>query len=87
MATATIFSRFLSALGVPHTAGYSDARFRGMTFKSLFGLSHLLTEYGVPNRIRVADKSEFTKISTPFLAQTNQGVFVIVDNVDTARES
>lgn len=86
MATATIFSRFLSALGVPHTAGYSDARFRGMTFKSLFGLSHLLTEYGVPNRgIRVADKSEFTKISTPFLAQTNQGVFVIVDNVDTAR--
>lgn len=86
MAAATIFSRFLSSLGVPHTDNYSDARFRSMTFKSLFGLSHLLTEYGVPNEgISVADKSELTKISTPFLAQTNQGVFVIVEHTDTGR--
>lgn len=86
MGTATIFPRFLTALGVPHTDAYSDARFRGMTFKSLFGLSHLLTEYGIPNEgIRVSDKSELTKITPPFLAQTRQGVMVIVDKIDTRR--
>lgn len=76
---ATIFTRFLSALGVAHTQEYSDAQFRGMTFRSLYGLSHLLKDYGIENTgIKVADKSELTKIPTPFLAQTNSGIFVIV---------
>lgn len=81
---ASIFTRFLAALGVPHTAEYSDAQFRAMTFSSLFGLSHLLTDYGVPNEaLTVADHSEITKLIPPFLAQTRQGVFVIVTGIDT----
>ena len=57
MPAHSIFSRFLTALGVPHTDSWSDAQFGGMTFKSLYGLSHLLTEYGVPNEgLRYTDK-------------------------------
>lgn len=81
----TIFTRFLSALGVPHTSSYSDRAFRGMTFKSLYGLSHLLTEYGVENEAyRIDDKSELTAPATPYLARTKGGVFIIVEKVDTA---
>ena len=83
MPVATIFTRFLSALDAPHTREYSDAQFRGMTFKSLYGLSHALTEYKIPNRgIMVADKDEIVKIAPPFLAQTSGGIFVIVENID-----
>lgn len=83
MPVATIFSRFLSALGVPNTRDFSDEKFKGMTFKSLYGLSHLLTEYGVRNEgIKVADKDEVVKIAPPFLAQTRGGIFVIVEKID-----
>ncbi|MBD5607342.1 MAG: hypothetical protein HDQ93_00630, partial [Desulfovibrio sp.] len=86
MPVATIFSRFLSALGVPNTRDFSDGQFRGMTFKSLYGLSHLLTEYGVRNEgIKVADKDEIVKIAPPFLAQTKGGIFVIVAKIDPDR--
>lgn len=82
MSAPTLFSRFLSALGVPHTNPYSDSRFKSMPFFSLFGLSHLLDEYGIDNEaVRVSDKSEITKIQPPFLAQMDNGVFVIVDNI------
>lgn len=85
MAAGSIFTRFLTRLGVPHTPGWSDAQFAGMTFKSLYGLSHLLTEYGVSNEgLKVGDKSELTKLTPPFLAQTRSGVFVIVTGIDVA---
>lgn len=87
MGAPTIFTRFLGELGVPHTAGYSDCRFRDMTFNSLYGLSHLLKEYGVASTgLRVSDKTELTLIPTPFLAQTRGGVFVIVTEIDTVRD-
>lgn len=55
-----------------------------MPFPSLFGLSHLLKAYGFDNEgINVADKTEITSIPTPFLAQTTDGVFVIVKNIDS----
>lgn len=83
MASATIFSRFLTDLGVPHTNAWSDAQFRGMTFKSLYGLSHLLTEYKVKNKaIRFSDKQEITRLTPPFLAQTTAGAFVIVTGIN-----
>lgn len=83
--THSIFTRFLSALGVRHTDAYSDAQFEGMTFKSLFGLSHLLGDYKVPcEAYRIEDKTEINVLPTPFLAQTSAGVFVIVKNIDTA---
>ena len=57
-----------------------------MTFKSLYGLSHLLTSYGVRNYgIQVDDKSELTKLATPFIAQLKGGIFVIVTGIDPAR--
>lgn len=83
MSVPTIFSRFLAGMGVPHTDTYSDKEFRDMTFKSLYGLSHLLSVYGVENEgLRFTDKHEITRLTPPFLAQTNAGVFVIVNDID-----
>lgn len=83
----SLFSDFLAQLGVPHTVDYSDGRFAGMSFKSLFGLSKLLEEYGVPNEgVRISDKSEIRKLGVPFLAQTPEG-FVIVTAVGDDRVS
>lgn len=81
----TIFTRFLDKLEVPHTASFSDEQFRNMTFHSLYGLSHLLTEYGVKNEgVKFDDKSKITELSVPFLAQTQGGIFVIVTKLDAA---
>lgn len=77
----TIFSLFLESLGVTHTPEYSDDRFRNMTFKSLFGFSRLLKEYGIDNEAcQIADKLEIDRLDTPFMAQGNQK-FVIVTSV------
>lgn len=74
----------MAALGVPHTAWYSDMRFRTMTFRSLFGLTHLLGDYGISSRgIRAADTSEVTALTAPFLAQGYSGRFVIVTAINT----
>lgn len=84
-ATATLMSDFLKELGVRHTAAYTDWRFSGMPFKSLFGLSKLLLEYGVDNEaLRLAEKSEIGKLPVPFLAGTDGG-FVIVTSVGADR--
>ena len=37
----TIAHDYLTALGVPHTEGYTDRRFAGMPFHTLFGLTRL----------------------------------------------
>lgn len=59
-----------------------------MTFKSLYGLSHLLSEYGVPNMgVRFQDKNKIVNLTAPFLAQTEGGVFVIVTAIQPARDS
>lgn len=77
----TIFSDFLKALGVRHTGSYSDKRFHDMSFKSLFGFSRLLTDYGIPNEtLSLSDKGVISDIPTPFIAQRSDG-FVIVSNI------
>ena len=43
----SILTDLLGVLSVPHTAEYSDSRCDSMPFKSLYGLSTLLKEYGV----------------------------------------
>ena len=84
-ATATLMSDFLKEVGVRHTAAYTDRRFSEMSFKSLFGLSKLLLEYGVDNEaLRLAEKSEIGKLPVPFLAGTDGG-FVIVTSVGADR--
>lgn len=83
MSETSIFTQFLSALEVPHTKNYSEERFRTMSFKSLFGLSHLLQDYGIKNyALRISDKSEITKITPPFIVQSNDGLFVIIREID-----
>lgn len=77
----TLFSDFLEELGVRHTVEYSDRQFNSMPFKSLFGLSKLLQQYGVDSEgVQLGDKREIMKLSTPFLARTKGG-FVIVTRV------
>lgn len=82
MAIPTILTRYLAALGVPHTADYSDARFRQMPFKSLYGLKHLLEEYGIDSEgLKISDKSEIIKLTPPFLAETQNGPIVLVEKI------
>lgn len=77
--TGSLFSNFLTALGVPHTEWYSSQQFRGMTFKSVFGLTKLLQKYGVDSEtLRFTDKNEgYADLPVPFLAQLD-GCFAIV---------
>lgn len=83
----TIFTRFLSALGVPHTQCYSDQRFNNMTFKSLFGFSHLLKDYGVESEgLRIGNKDQLSQLTPPFMAQAKNGVFVIVKSIDPEKD-
>lgn len=78
----TILSRWLSMLGVRHTAGYTDKRFRTMPFPTLFGLSTLLKEYNiVAHGYMVDDKTAVGQIPMPFIAPV-RGRFVIVKSVN-----
>ncbi|MDE6330973.1 MAG: hypothetical protein K2L80_00060, partial [Muribaculaceae bacterium] len=81
MASVSIFSDFLSAMAVPHSAAYSNKRFNELTFKSLFGLSRLLDEYKVRNSAwRVPKSDSIGLLPVPFLAQI-PGNFVVVTGV------
>ena len=77
--TESLFSNFLTALGVPHTEWYSSQQFRGMTFKSVFGLTKLLQKYGADSEtLRFTDKDQgYADLPVPFLAQLD-GCFAIV---------
>lgn len=81
---SSLFSDFLSALGVRHTADYSDNRFAGMPFQSMFGLSALLSDYGVSSTGVIIDEEDkadaLQRLPLPFLADTPSG-FIIVKNV------
>jgi len=53
-----------------------------MSFKSLFGLSHLLKCYGIRSEgLMLNDKAELSALTPPFLAQTVEGPMVIVRSV------
>lgn len=49
-----------------------------MPFQSLFGISKLLDEYGVPNEgLRIADHSELAALTPPLLAETASGIAIV----------
>ena len=78
----TIVSDFLTALKVPYTKEYTKQRFEAMPFKTLFGVTQLLKEYGVETQgYEVPDKKIIKDISIPFIAQTRGGL-VIVTSID-----
>ena len=74
----TIVSDFLTALKVPFTNDYTEQRFETMPFKTLFGVSQLLKEYGLECQgYKISDKEDITSIPTPFIAQTKGGLVII----------
>ena len=78
----TLVTDLLTVLKVPFTKDYTKQRFETMPFKTLFGVSQLLKEYGVESKgYRLQDKAELTKLSVPFIAQT-QGGLVIVTKIN-----
>ena len=78
---ASLFTDFLTVLGVRHTETYSDRRFAQMPFQSMYGLANLLKEYGVgvvgvtvPEALR---KDAIRKLPLPFLADTADGFAIV----------
>lgn len=87
MTGETILSRLLAQLGVPHTPGYTDKRFREMPFQSLFGLTKLLQEYGVEGEAWQLDSpADIIHLTPPFLASTKGG-FVIINSFSSDGKS
>lgn len=82
---ASFFTDLLSELGVKHTRTYSDKRFKQMPFQTMFGVVHLLREYGVESvGVRVENEAQskaFNAFTTPFVVDTLQG-FLIITRVD-----
>lgn len=83
MAAPTLFADFLTTLGVPHTAAYSDMRFRAYPSKlTMTALQDLLAEYGVLSRIeKASDTADISTLPTPCVVATSSG-FMIVRSVD-----
>lgn len=78
----TIVYDFLKALNVPFTKDYTQQRFENMPFKTLFGVTCLLKEYGVETAgYNISDKKDFIQVPLPFIAGTKGGM-VIVTKID-----
>ena len=74
----TIVSDLLTALKVPHTKTYTRQRFESMPFKTLFGVSNLLKEYGVESQgYKISDRETLTSLPFPLVAQTKGGLVII----------
>lgn len=75
---ASLLSNYLKALKVPHTATYADSCFKGMAFRTLFGLERVLEQFGVESRgLKFSDKGKVTELTPPFLAQVHGGVAIV----------
>ena len=74
----TLVTDFLSVLKVPFTKEYTKQRFDTMAFKTLFGVSQLLKEYGVESKgYKLDDKTQLSKLSVPFIAQIQGGLIIV----------
>ena len=74
----TLVTDLLTVLKVPFTQYYTKQRFETMPFKTLFGVSQLLKEYGVESKgYQLEDKSDLSKLSVPFIAQTQGGLVIV----------
>ena len=78
-----IFTTFLRQLGVKYTGSFSRRYFNEHPHKyNLFGLSAMLSEYGIKNAgIKISDKSEIHSIVPPFIAHTGDD-FAIVEKIE-----
>ncbi|MDE7387750.1 MAG: hypothetical protein K2M97_00700, partial [Muribaculaceae bacterium] len=75
-----LISDLLDQLQIRHTPAYCAERMAGMPFKSIYGLTKLLAEFGVETEgISLADKTEIQSLPVPFLAQTTDGFVIVTD--------
>lgn len=83
--STSLLCDWLTLLGVSHTADYTRRRERDMPFKTWFGLSRLLEEYGIKSEAySLEDKEEIRKLPLPFIAHTmgQHGGNIIVTSID-----
>ncbi len=82
-----LFLQICEALHVPHTRAFTDRTFDEHPYKySLFGLSRMLTDYGVENRgVRFSDKpAALAELETPFVAQVSGDLALVAKIADDA---
>ena len=81
---SNIFISFLNLLKIKHTRFFSSRFFNEHPHKyNLFGLSSMLSEYGVENTgLRITNKNDVRLIETPFIAHTGSE-FVVVEKIFT----
>lgn len=87
--TENIFTTFLNLLNVKHTKSFSSKYFNEHPHKyNLFGLSKMLSDYGVENAgTKIKDKeNDLFNIETPFVAFTGND-FVTVHKVSSENVS
>lgn len=82
----SIITLFLERLNVKHTQYYTDKLFNEHPYRyNLFGLSDILTTYGIENwALRIEKKEDIFMAKTPFLAHAG-GHFVVVDGITEDR--
>lgn len=78
-----IFSFFLKRIKIKHTQYYADKLFNEHPHKNnLYGLSDMLTVYGIKNAgFRIESKEEIYNVTSPFIAYAG-GSFVLVDAIN-----
>jgi len=84
-----VFVSFLNLLDVKHTKAFSNRYFNEHPHKyNLFGLSKMLSDYGIENvATRIADKEkDIVDIETPFIAHFG-GDFAVVHQVESDKVS
>lgn len=82
---ASLLSDWLTLLGVGHTHEYTLRREKGIPFKTWFGFSRVLQDYGVESTAYLlTDKEKIRQVPLPFLAHTAgaEGGNVIVTAID-----
>ena len=77
-----IFTLFLKRLKIKHTPYYSDKLYNEHPHKNnLFGLSDMLTVYGIKNGgFRIERKEDIYNVASPFIAYVG-GDFAVVDAI------
>lgn len=82
---SSLLSDWLTLLGVGHTHDYTLDKEKSMPFKTWFGLSRALEDYGVESEaFYLAEKNAIKDLTLPFIAHTagTGGGNVIVTSID-----
>lgn len=82
---SSLLDHTLRALGVPHTECWTDNVFATMPFKSVFGLTKALEQFGVSSAgYALASKSDADSLALPFLAGVGNTFVVVTAMSDDA---